>query len=355
MFDKDFFRDKNVLITGHTGFKGTWLSIMLETLGAQLHGFALPDSDKTEFFADSHISFRSCRYGMMQNYDDISECISSIAPDIIIHLASHSTLDKNGELTSYIFDSNVKGAVNLYEAVRKCGHRPKAILTVTSDKCYLNAESNVGYTEGSPLGAQDPYSTSKACQELISDCYRKSFFTADKLNVPLATARASNVIGGGDNNLSRLFPYLLDCFANGRTAQIRNPEAIRPWQNVLDVLGGYLTLVEKIYGSDPSGRFASAFNFGPEEDGFAPVKDIADFLSAEFGNAPYEITGQSVQVRETNVLKLDSSKAKSLLDWKPRYSFRDTLKMTAEFKRNVIRSDHGTAAREMIERYLETV
>lgn len=356
MFSKDFFRGKKILITGHTGFKGTWLSIMLEALGAELYGFALPESENTLFFSDSHVNFCECKYGMVQNYDSVFSFTNKICPDIIIHLASHSTIDKTGELSEYIFESNIKGVINLYESIRNIEKKPHAVLTVTSDKCYLNMESNTPYTEDSPLGAQDTYSTSKACQELITDCYRKSFFSVNKLNIPIATARASNVIGGGDNNTSRLFPYLLNCFISGKEANIRNPYAIRPWQNVLDVLGGYLTLIEKMYRSGRADSpYASAFNFGPKEDGFATVKSAADYLSEEFIGSSYNVIDTGNSVIETNILKLDSKKSEKLLEWKPLYSFRETLSMTAEFAKKLIETDHGTAAREMISKYLDVV
>ena len=354
MFEKTFFQGKKILVTGHTGFKGTWLSLMLESMGAELYGYALPGSEETEFFKEAGILFTDCRYGYIQDKEAVTEFMQKTQPEIVIHLASHSTLDKTGELTEYIFDSNVMGVVNLLEAVKVVG-TVKAVLIITSDKCYENVESNTGYEETARLGAQDPYSTSKACQELVAECYRKSFFGKAKANIPIATGRASNVVGGGDYNLSRLFPYLLDCFSKGETAEIRSPKAVRPWQNVLDVLGGYLTLVQKLYESgDADSVYSGAYNFGPEEDGFATVESAAGFLVKEFPGSAYHATESKVNVIETKILKLDSKKAKQILGWHPVYSFETTMKMAAAFKK---RQNSGepvrTVAMDMINNYIE--
>ena len=354
MFDNGFFEGKRVLVTGHSGFKGTWLSLMLENLGAELYGYALPESDQIAFFKEAGVSFEECRYGYVQDGDNVLDFIQKVKPEIVIHLASHSTLDKSGELTQYVFDSNVMGLVNLLEAVKSV-ETVKAVLVITSDKCYQNVESDIGYKETERLGAQDTYSTSKACQELVTECYRKSFFNKDRLNIPIATARASNVVGGGDYNLSRLFPYLLECFSNRTIAEIRSPKAIRPWQNVLDVLGGYLTLVQKLYESnDADGVYSSAFNFGPEEDGFATVESAAELLQKEFVGSEFHVTASNVNVIETKILKLDSTKSKEILEWRPVYSFETTMKMASEFKK---RQNSNELVREvamdMINKYIE--
>ncbi len=329
----DFFKGKKVLVTGHTGFKGTWLSLMLENLGAIVYGYALEGSEATPFFAEASPKIEESCMGLIQDRKKVYDFVTAAKPEIVIHLASHSTLNKGAEITDYIFDSNVTGVVNLLEAVRSTPS-VKAVLIVTSDKSYKNIESDEGYTEDMELGAQDPYSTSKACQELITECYRRSFFSKDKLNIPIATARASNVIGGGDYNLTRLFPYLLDCFSNGKTAEIRSYDSIRPWQNVLDVLNGYLILVEKLYNScDASEEFSSAFNFGPEKDGFVKVGEATELLTKEFENSEFIVSGEMKSVIETKILKLDSSKAKKVLGWSPKYTFEETIKMAADFQK----------------------
>lgn len=354
MFSKEFFKGKKILITGHTGFKGTWLSLMLESMGSELYGYALPESNQTVFYNEAAVKFTKYQEGYIQDREKVLAFVQEIRPEIVIHLASHSTLDKTGELTDYIFDSNIIGVVNLLEAVKSVDS-VKAVLVVTSDKCYQNMESDTGYEETARLGAQDPYSTSKTCQELITECYRKSFFSKAKRNIPIATARASNVVGGGDYNLSRLFPYLLDCFSKGDTAEIRSPKAIRPWQNVLDVLGGYLTLVQKLYESeDADSDYSGAFNFGPEEDGFATVEAAAEFLTKEFEGASFYVAETVTSVIETKILKLDSKKAKRVLEWAPVYSFETTMKMAAEFKKRQNQKESArSVALDMINNYIE--
>lgn len=354
MTDLNFFKNKKIFLTGHTGFKGTWLSLILEYLGAETYGYALEGSEKTAFFAETSPKIAGGRMGFIQDRERLLKFVTETKPEIVIHFASHSTLNKSAEITGYIFDTNVTGLVNLLEAVRAV-NSVKAVLVVTSDKCYKNLESREGYREDSALGAQDPYSTSKACQELVTECYRKSFFGPDKLNIPTATARASNVIGGGDYNLTRLFPYLLDCFSKGVRAQIRNPEAVRPWQNVLDVLGGYLALVRRLYESgDGESDYASAFNFGPEPDGFVTVSQAAGMLAKQFPKADYRVSGSLESVVETNILKLDSTKAKAMLGWRPVYSFEDTIKRAAEFsKRSMSGEDTRSIALEFIDEYMK--
>lgn len=332
MFDKAFFCGKKICVTGHTGFKGTWLLGMLEQLKSDVYGYALEGSNQTEFYNKVNPRVVGETFGYIQDKQRVIKWMQQASPDIVIHLASHSTLNKGDEITHYIYESNVMGVVNVLEAVRQTPS-VEAVLIVTSDKCYENQEKDIKYDETSKLGAQDPYSTSKACQELITESYRKSFFSGER-KVTVCTARASNVIGGGDNNLTRLFPYLLYCFSNGIVAEIRKPTAIRPWQNVLDVLGGYLTLVQKMY----EGALASAvhaFNFGPEDDGFVTVKEVADLLCCEFPDSQYRIIANTENVIETNILKLDNSLSKEVLDWFPNYSFRDTIHMSAEFYKNL--------------------
>lgn len=356
MFKPEFYKNKKILLTGHTGFKGTWMSLMLEKLGAEVYGYALEKSENTPFYAQTAPKIAGSFLGFIQDRKCVKDYLCYVRPEIVIHFASHSTLNKSAEITDYIFDTNIIGVVNLLEAVR-ITNTVKTVLVVTSDKCYKNLESSSGYKEDSVLGAQDPYSTSKACQELLTECYHRSFFKRSKLNIPIATARASNVIGGGDYNLTRLFPYLLNCFSQNVTAEIRNPEAIRPWQNVLDVLGGYLTLIQKLYESENADSdYSSAFNFGPEPDGFATVKRAADLLCSQFSGADYKISGSLDNVIETKILKLDSTKAKKMLDWRPVYSFEDTVKMSAEFtKRQKSCESVRAIALDIINRYMEGV
>lgn len=327
-----FWKEKRILLTGHTGFKGTWLSLILEQLGAKVCGFSLSETENP-FYVDTSPQIEKKIEGDIRDKETVNKALIEFEPEIVIHFASHSTLNKGNEITHYIFETNAMGVVNLLEAVRMT-KSVQVVLIVTSDKSYKNLERNVPYTEDGILGAQDPYSTSKACQELITDCYRQSFFSKENSKIRVATARASNVIGGGDYNLTRLFPSLLNSFQTGETAVIRSPKAIRPWQNVLDVLHGYLMLCKRLYEEEATNHVVcSAFNFGPNEDGFVTVEEVAKLLSKQFEKGSFRVaekTNHSI-VKETKILKLDSTKAKKVLGWKPKYSFDETITMTAEF------------------------
>lgn len=349
MFRKDFFKDKKVLVTGHTGFKGTWLSCMLNLLECKVYGYALEEKDTDSFYNMVQPKIQKSCFAFIQDKKKLLDFINEIKPEIIIHLASHSTLNQSMTLSDYIFETNVMGVVNLLEAVRQV-NTVKAVLVVTSDKCYENQESGEKYKESARLGAQDPYSTSKACQELVTESYRKTFFSKSELNVSTATARASNVIGGGDRNLSRLFPYLLNAFSEDKVAKIRKPQAIRPWQNVLDVLGGYLTLTQMLYESSDE-EIRSAYNFGPEDDGFVTVEKVVKILQDEFCNAKYIVTCNNKSVIETDILKLDNSKAKEILHWKPVFSFIDTVRMAAEYEKRIKNQSEREIVLDMIHRY----
>lgn len=348
MKNRDFYSGKKVFLTGHTGFKGTWLSLMLEELGAEVYGYAL--KPETDFYPKAKSGIKKEWEGYITDRELLQGALQQAEPDIVIHFASHSTLNRSYEITDYIFDTNVMGVVNLLEGIRKL-ESVQAVLIVTSDKCYRNLESEEPYGEESVLGAQDPYSTSKACQELVAECYRNSFFGREGLNIPIATARASNVLGGGDYNLNRLLPSLLDSFQKGEKAVIRNPHAIRPWQNVLDVLGGYLTLVEKMAAAgNGDSAYCEAFNFGPNEDGLITVGTMAEKLCRYFPQGEVQIATVEKSVKETGVLKISSNKAKKVLGWQPRYTIDDTLRMAAEF---AIREHRGEPVREICMEYIQ--
>ncbi len=342
---KKFFDGKRVLITGHTGFKGTWLVALLKYLGSDISGFSLPNS-KTRFYESVQSHIRD-HYGDIRDKKELTKIVKMEKPEIIIHLASHSTVNQGKDLTHYIFETNAMGVVNLFEAVREVPS-VRTVLIVTSDKCYRNLEMDRGYTEDYGFGAQDPYSASKAIQELITECYRNLICRDEGRDVKITSARASNVIGGGDFNRSRLFPYLIDCGLKNKTAIIRNPNAIRPWQNVIDVLSGYLKLVMKASEGEYLNRYCSAFNFGPEPNSFVSVREIVDMIQEEFPNLSYQISGEN-SVTETKVLKLDSSKAKKLLDWQPKFSLNDTISMTCEFEKQF---NSGCSAKDICKRYI---
>lgn len=342
-----FYKDKRVLVTGHTGFKGTWMLMMLEHFGAKTAGFA-HTAGKEDLF--SLVSPKLCLNveGDINDKEKLNNLLESFQPEIVFHLAAHSTLNQSHKITDYIFQTNAMGLVQLFEGIRTI-RSVKSIVVVTSDKSYKNLETQQPYTEKFPLGAQDPYSTSKACQELITECYQKSFFSGTEQNIAIATARASNVIGGGDFKQTRLIPSLLTAYINQQTAIIRNPQAIRPWQNVLDVLYGYLILGKKLYENGADSIYCSPFNFGPEPDGFITVEEVAVALSKLFKGAKFQVQDSSDAIIETNILKLSSEKAKKILEWNPKYSMKQTLTLTAEF---CIRRNQGEDERNICEEYI---
>lgn len=325
----NFWQGKKVLLTGHTGFKGTWMSLMLEALGAEVCGYSLP-LNKYSFYCRSGAAVAEHHEGDIADRDKLERALSGFRPEIVIHLASHSSLDGSDRIPDYILRTNIMGVIDLLDICRNL-ECVRSVVIVTSDKCYRNMESEEPYGEQCELGGEDPYSVSKVCQELITNCYQKTFFEQGNVHTGIATARASNVIGMGDYNITRLVPYLLDCFKNGRCAMLRNPDAIRPWQYVLDVAWGYLLLAQKLYEESKVGTQCNgAYNFGPNSEGFCKVKDIVDRLAVYFPNAIYSFGEVNRSVRhETKVLKLDSSKAYSILDWYPRYSIGDMLQETA--------------------------
>lgn len=330
----DFWKNKKVLLTGHTGFKGTWMSLMLGALGAEVCGYSLPLSQYS-FYSKAIVKVAKHCEGDIADRTTLERVIWEFRPEIIIHLASHSSLDGSDKIPDFILRTNIMGVVNLLDISRKVDCA-KSVVVVTSDKCYKNLESEKPYQEDCQLGGEDPYSVSKVCQELITKCYQKTFFeqsVSDSERTCIATARASNVIGMGDYNITRLIPYVLECFKNGNIATIRNPRSVRPWQYVLDVIWGYLLLAKKLYEESKIGmQYNGPYNFGPNKDGFREVGDIVEILSKHFPNARYAFGEVSRSViRETNILKLDSAKAQSILNWHPLYTIEEMIDEIALF------------------------
>lgn len=353
---KQFYSGKRVLLTGHTGFKGTWMSVLLEELGAEICGYSLPLSSYS-FFRKVLPDVVMHVEGDIADSLKVLQTVDQFQPEIVFHFASHSSLDRSMEIPDYILQTNLMGVVNVLEAVRKT-KSVKAVVIVTSDKCYLNQETDIPYTEEAPLGAKDPYSTSKVCQELLTSCYLDTFFQNGDYSVGVASARASNVIGAGDYNVSRLMPYLLDCFLNGKIPQIRNPYAVRPWQYVLDVLDGYLLLAKKLYNSSTvTSEFSGAYNFGPREDGFAQVGQVAEMVGKCFNSFYYVKNEEKDRIRkETKILKLDSTKAQNILNWYGQKTLDETIQLTVDFaKKEKMGINPGQLCREQVYKYLEGV
>lgn len=319
-----FYQGKRVFLTGHTGFKGTWMSLLLESLGAKVYGYALaPD---TPFFDRAQPRLSGAHIAPLSDVSALASALTEVSPDIVLHMAAHSTVDRTGKLTAAIFESNVMGTVNLLEAVRTVSS-VRAVLVVTSDKCYAEKKDRQALMEEDALGAEEAYSTSKACQELVVDCYRKTFFCKEKENLPIATARASNVLGSGDYHFDRLLPSLLDDFLKGRPFIMRSGDSVRPWQYVLDALEGYLLLAKVLYTSeDGSSVYSSAFNFGPEDDGIVTVRTLANEVKKHFPDGCVKEEAQMPPtVQERGILRLHNGKAKRLLGWSVRHRFSETI------------------------------
>lgn len=341
-------KGRKILVTGHSGFKGTWLMQMLLQLGADICGYSLP-VEEASFYAQVHPCIRTHIESDIREERNLKKAFREFKPEIVIHLASHSSLQNSDKIPSYIYSTNVMGVVNLFEAIR-LQDSVKAVLIVTSDKCYRNSGNGQLYTEKNDLGAADPYSTSKACQEFITESYYRTFFKNRNPLTNVGTARASNVIGGGDFNHSRLIPYLLDCFCNGRKAEIRKPCSVRPWQYILDVLYGYLLFIDKMLtlAEDGKGCF-EAVNFGPGKDGIATVKEVADTLAKQFTDSIINYETESEEGGEQDILRLCSKKAERELNWKPFYSLREALIKTAEFETRRLR---GEEPKRLCEQYV---
>lgn len=320
-----FWLGKKVFITGHTGFKGSWLSLWLQYLGADVTGYALQPPTNPSLFAVAQVG-RGMKsvFGDVRDPNMLTNAIQKAAPDIVIHMAAQPLVRRSYVDPVETYSTNVMGTVYLLEAVRLT-QSVRVVLNVTTDKCYENKELVRGYHEGDPMGGFDPYSSSKACSELVSAAYRNSFFSIDTpahYPVAMATARAGNVIGGGDWSSYRLIPDIIRAFEKGQAVMVRNPKAIRPWQHVLEPLGGYLLLSEKLWFD---GRhYSEPFNFGPILEDARCVEWVVEKMVTSWGNgASWRI--ESDDVHETNCLNLDISKAITKLQWMPKWSLEFAL------------------------------
>lgn len=320
--DKEFWRGKRVLLTGHTGFKGSWLSIWLQSLGCELHGVALRPATEVNMF-----DLLAVGAGMnsiiadIQDASTIRRVVEDVQPEIVFHMAAQPLVRASYSDPVHTFRTNVLGTVNVLEALRLAADT-RVFVNVTTDKCYENREWVWGYKEGDHLGGHDPYSSSKACSELVTASYRRSFFSSENA-MAVATARAGNVIGGGDWSKDRLIPDILEAFRQNEVVTIRNPAATRPWQHVLEPLSGYLILAQKLFEGDQVAR--DAWNFGPSDEGIKPVSYLVESLANGWpGGGEWKID-DSEQPHEANLLKLDISKVKALLGWCPTWTLDRTI------------------------------
>jgi CDP-glucose 4,6-dehydratase len=335
------YKGRRVLITGHTGFKGAWMCLLLRKLGADVYGYALDPPTNPSLYELAGIDkLITSTIGDIRDYSLLSKTIDQIRPEIIIHMAAQPLVRDSYKNPIDTYAINVMGTVNLLEAVR---HTPgiKAVVNVTTDKCYENKEWVWGYRENEPMGGYDPYSNSKGCSELVTASFRSSFFNPalyKQHGIALASARAGNVIGGGDWATDRLIPDIIKSIIAGEKVQIRSPYAIRPWQHVLEPLTGYLTLAEKLYTEGPA--YAEGWNFGPWDEDVKNVEWIVDHLCKNWGgNASYEIDKNN-HPHEATFLKLDCSKAHNLLGWKPVWNIEKTLETITEWYKGYLSKEN---------------
>jgi len=332
--NRAFWEGKRVLLTGHTGFKGSWLSLWLDALGAEVTGYALsPPTDPSLFvLADVGRGIDSIT-GDVRDFDALKALIDARRPEIVIHMAAQSMVRYSYEHPVETYSTNVLGTVHLLEALRRV-RRPCVVVNVTSDKCYENRNQVRGYQETQPLGGHDPYSSSKACSELVTAAYRQSYFAGEgsaPRRIAVATARAGNVVGGGDWTQDQLVPDIMRAFAAGRPVRIRNPHAIRPWQFVLEALRGYLSLAERLHADGP--MYAEGWNFGPHEEDARPVSWLVERISAVWGEGGHWEVDPGTHPHEAPLLKLDISKARSRLGWSPRLRLEEAIPWIVEWYR----------------------
>lgn len=328
----EFWSGKKVLITGHTGFKGSWLSLWLQSLGARVTGYSLdPPSEPSLFdLACVDDGIEDIR-GDVRDLDKLQSCMAGYDSEIVIHMAAQSLVRRSYLEPVNTYSTNVMGTVNVLEAVRNL-KRARVVIIVTSDKCYENREQDIGYREADPMGGFDPYSSSKGCAELVTAAWRNSYFNPAEYpshGVAVASARAGNVIGGGDWAEDRIIPDIMTAFNEGRSVQLRNPDAIRPWQFVLEPLNGYLTLAERMW--DEGGIFSGAWNFGPAETDMYSVSWLTDALARRWGDGAGWECDAAAHPHETTLLKLDCSHAREVLHWRPVQRVEETLDWIVEW------------------------
>ena len=343
-----FWSGKRVLVTGHSGFKGAWLSLYLDLLGAKVTGLALAPDQTPNLFDVADVGSRMISMiGDIRDLATVERVVNEAQPDIVVHMAAQALVRRGYREPVETYATNVLGTVHVLDAVRRLSNA-RACVVVTSDKCYENREWIWPYRENEPMGGRDPYSNSKGCAELVVSAYRASYFA--QAGIGLASVRAGNVIGGGDWSEDRLVPDLLRGFVDRVPTVIRQPNAIRPWQHVLEAIHGYLVLVQRLW-NDPV-RFAEGWNFGPSDAGFVPVCTIADSLVAKWGEGATWIRDNEPCVHEAHLLKLDSTKARTHLPWQPKLGIEEALEWIVSWHRaHSARSNMRDFTLRQIEQY----
>jgi len=332
---KDFWKDKRVLISGHTGFKGSWLSLWLQAEGAHVIGYSLaPPTQPSMFVAAKVAEGMTSVIGDIRDLNQLQKCIAQHNPEIIFHMAAQSLVRYSYNHPVMTYSTNVLGTVNILEAVRN-SKSVRVVINVTSDKCYENKEWVWGYRENEALGGRDPYSSSKACAELVASAYRSSYFPREEHGnhgVAVASVRAGNVIGGGDWSQDRLIPDIMKAFMENRPVIIRSPGATRPWQHVLDCLSGYRCLAERLWNNGQ--EYAQGWNFGPDAEDAKTVAWVLEHLTKSWGEGAAWEVDSSKNPPEAHYLRLDCTKAKTILGWSPRLPLTKALEWTVEWYRN---------------------
>lgn len=343
------FAGRRVLLTGHTGFKGSWLALWLTALGADVMGWALEPKTQRDHFVlaglDRHIEHV---VGDIRDLDALAARMAAYEPEVVFHLAAQAVVRDAYEQPAETFETNVLGTVNVLEAVRRCASVRAAVIA-TSDKCYENVETERGYREDDRLGGRDPYSASKACAELAVAAYRRSFFGDSGGSAGVATVRAGNVIGGGDRARDRIVPDCVRALEAGEMVRVRNPDAVRPFVHVLEPLSGYLLLAQRLLG-DPAG-FSEAFNFGPEPDSFVTVRDLVSLVLETWGEGTWEHTPDPDAPHEAGLLYLDVTKARDALSWRPSLTTGEAVRMAVEWYRRAPDEDVHALGLEQIAAY----
>lgn len=350
MVRRTFWEGKKVFLTGHTGFKGGWCATWLLEMRAEVTGYALKADTEPSYFTLCGLGERmQSVFGDIRELDGLRRALHKARPGIVIHLAAQPLVRRSYREPIETFATNVMGTVHVLEAVRRTPS-VRAVVIVTSDKCYENREWLWGYREDEPMGGRDPYSASKGCAELVTSAYRWSFFGATGQSPAVATVRAGNVIGGGDWGEDRLVADAARAIQRGRPLLVRNPKSVRPWQHVLEPLAGYLALAERLYTEGD--KWAGAWNFGPRDEDAVTVADLATMIMRLWGEGEWEEVSEQEAPREGRYLKLDCSKARQILGWRPRLTLEEAVRMTIAWYRRARAAEPG---REMYDLTCEQI
>jgi CDP-glucose 4,6-dehydratase len=347
MIDQEFWKGKRVFLTGHTGFKGSWLSLWLSSLGVEVKGYALTPPTTPSLFNEAKVySLIDSQIGDIRDQDVLHESMTTFNPDILIHMAAQPLVRYSYDAPIETYEVNVIGTAKVLEVARSCANL-RAIVNITTDKCYENDGRSEGYKESDAMGGHDPYSSSKGCAELVASSYRRSFLQDQDIGI--ASVRAGNVIGGGDWADDRLIPDILRSFEKNKPVVIRNPKATRPWQHVLESLSGYLVLAQKLYKNQE--EYAEGWNFGPNEKDVKPVDWILNKMISKWPDSSWK-PDQNSNPHEAGFLKLDISKAEFKLDWKPVWELSQTLEKIIEWHKAWLnKEDMQTICLAEIEEY----